>query len=105
MQSRDLKTAVILTAMCLLLSLGLSYSYVHAWFLTQGVVPLALTIALVLCLTAILEFVRTPSEVKYYLGHPAHGLGLLLLISTDKYVSARLKARRSQHSKILSHAR
>ncbi len=63
MTSRDLKIGGIITAVCLLLSFGASYSYVQAWYLTKGVLPLALTVILVFFSTIILEAVGGHSKV------------------------------------------
>jgi len=63
MTSRDLKIAVIITSVCLLFSFGASYSYVHGWYLTKGVLPLALTVILVLISTIILEALGGHSKV------------------------------------------
>ncbi len=99
MRTKDLRIAAMLTAVCLLLSFGASYSYVHGWRLTQGVTPLALTIALVLSATAFLELVRSPSKVKDYLTNalPMHGLLWFLLIALDAYVSLKLGASRRKY--------
>src|SRR6266481_34654 len=63
MTSRDLKIAGIITAVCLLLSFGASYSYARGWYLTRGVLPLALTVILVLISTLTLEAVGGRSKV------------------------------------------
>jgi hypothetical protein len=63
MTSRDLKIAGIITAACLLLSFGASYSYVRGWYLSKGVLPLALTVILVLLSTIILETFGGASKV------------------------------------------
>lgn len=103
MRTKDLKIAVTLTSMCVLLSYGLSYSYAHGLFLTQGVMPLGLTIGLVLCITAVLELVRSPSKLKDYLALPIHGLAWLLLVALDARVSRELRSSRSKYAEMFSH--
>lgn len=100
MRTKDLKIAVILTAMCLLLSYGFSYSYMHNWFLTQGVMPLVLTVAFVVFVTAVLEL---PSKAKDYLALPVHGLAWLLLVALDARVSRKLRSSRRKYAETFSH--
>ncbi len=64
MTSRDLRIAGIITAACLLLSFGASYSYVHGWYATSGVMPLVLVVLLVFVTTVMLEAVRTTAKVR-----------------------------------------
>lgn len=128
MRSKHLKIAATLLFACLLVSYGLTYAYTQGWWISQGVFPLVLIIVLVLSATIVHEFLgsgpRLPASAAYksdlplrfpengsrdalslsdYLALPIHGLAWLLVIVIDKYVSSRLKARRSQHSEILLH--
>jgi hypothetical protein len=69
MSPRDLRIAGIITAVCFALSFAASYSYVHGWYWTAGVLPLALTVVLVLIATIILEFVGGPRKAAVKLLH------------------------------------
>lgn len=103
MRTKDLKAAIILTVICLLLSYAASYSYVHGSFVTQGVTPLVLVVLLVLFATFILELVRMPSRVTGFLALPIHGIIWLLLIVLGARVSYKLRASRRKYVELFSH--
>jgi hypothetical protein len=64
MNARDLKIAAIITAACLLLSLGASYSYTHGLYWTDGVLPLALAVILLFLATVVLDAVGTRANAR-----------------------------------------